>query len=112
MICYLSVDKNETENLFIKQKPVRDIDSEHWVSKGDYIILPKGSIEKIIGRNLNWNDNPITISILLPNFSENKLKQYPTCKTCNSFEKGWCTNFGKEVESDDVCKFYKSTILE
>lgn len=52
----------ELENLFIGDKPVRDIDLEHWVNKNDsYIILPKGSIKKLIGRELTWEDEPVEI---------------------------------------------------
>lgn len=28
---------------------------------GDTIMLPKGTIEKIIGREFKWNDNPVEI---------------------------------------------------
>lgn len=62
-MAYLCVDKEkELENLFIGDKPVRDIDLEHWVNKNDsYIILPKGSIKKLIGRELKWEDEPVEI---------------------------------------------------
>lgn len=65
MIYYLTVDKvNETETMFKECEPVRDIELERWVSKGEYVILPKGSIEKIIGEKLVWENNPFKISIL------------------------------------------------
>lgn len=65
MIYYLTVDKvNETETMFKECEPVRDIELERWVSKGEYVILPKGSIEKIIGEKLAWENNPFKISIL------------------------------------------------
>lgn len=36
----------------------------------------------------------------------------PTCATCNSFEDGKCTNFGKEVKAEDSCKYYQSDVIE
>ena len=62
-MAYLCIDKEKKlENLFIGDKPVRDIDLEHWVNKNDnYIILPKGSIKKLIGRELTFSDDPVEI---------------------------------------------------
>lgn len=32
-----------------------------WVCFGNRIFLPQGSIEKLIGRSLTWNDEPIEL---------------------------------------------------
>lgn len=36
----------------------------------------------------------------------------PTCATCNSYNDGKCTNFGKEVKAEDSCKYYQSDVIE
>lgn len=36
----------------------------------------------------------------------------PTCATCNSYDNGKCTNFGKEVKAGDSCKYYQSDVIE
>lgn len=36
----------------------------------------------------------------------------PTCATCNSYDDGKCTNFGKEVKAEDSCKYYQSDVIE
>ncbi|MEI6692055.1 MAG: hypothetical protein WCL43_04985 [Chlorobium sp.] len=35
----------------------------YWYSRdgGEIIILPKGSIRKLIGRDLTWNDEPVKL---------------------------------------------------
>lgn len=47
----------------ISRKPMRD--SEHKVWKIDdfthWVYLPKGSIKKLIGRELTWDDEPVEI---------------------------------------------------
>ena len=47
----------------ISRKPMRD--SEHKVWKLDdfthCVYLPEGSIKKLIGRELTWNDEPVEI---------------------------------------------------
>ena len=60
-MAWLAVDENGDENIF-DIKPDRawskwDIPTNHsW-----WIELPKGTIEKIIGRKLTWKDNPVEI---------------------------------------------------
>lgn len=34
------------------------------------------------------------------------------CMFCNSYEEGWCTNFGKEVNAEDSCEHYQRDIVE
>ena len=40
------------------EKPMRIAD--FWISK-QMLSLPKGSIKKLIGRELNWNDEPVEL---------------------------------------------------
>lgn len=110
---YLATDKDKgVECLFINGRPIRDIENEHWVSKGGYIILPKGSIKKLIGHDLTWEDEPVEISINIFNYERKGIKERPYCKSCDSYEDGWCTNFGKKVSPSSFCKFYRKTIFE
>ena len=38
------------------------IDTEWYSSVGNYMIkLPKGSIRKLIGRDLTWDDEPVEL---------------------------------------------------
>lgn len=57
MNLWLAVDSDGTEKLFYK-KPVREPNNRTWtyLRDGETIILPKGSIERLIGKSLTWND--------------------------------------------------------
>lgn len=60
---YLVVDKDETEWIF-NEEPIRitdDIWEPHVPWDDAFIELPKGSIEKLIGKVLTWDDDPIEI---------------------------------------------------
>lgn len=67
-MAYLAVDKDGTEAIY-NVKPFRGTNKiknneEMWVlpSIGShYIRLPKGSIKKLIGKDLTWDDEPIKI---------------------------------------------------
>lgn len=61
-MAWLAVDQNEEEYIY-NEKPKKcsfcytSSDSENY----DAIYLPKGTIEKIIGRKLTWDDDPVEI---------------------------------------------------
>ncbi len=55
----VAIDKYGNELIF-SDCPTRNWDS--WDSSDDYIILPKGSIAKLIGRELTWEDEPVEIT--------------------------------------------------
>ena len=62
-MAWLAVDRDGSENIY-DIKPIRDL----WVNRWDiitddtwWINLPNGTIEKIIGRKLTWEDNPVEI---------------------------------------------------
>ena len=60
---WVAVDKNEFEYIFdVLQRPYRYQD--RWKVKythETYIPLPKGSIKKLIGRDLTWEDDPVEL---------------------------------------------------
>ena len=62
-MAWLAVSKNGNEGVF-KREPKRYFN--YWID-GDYehedteIELPKGSIRKLIGRDLFWEDNPVEL---------------------------------------------------
>ena len=58
---WLAVDYNKTECVFT-MKPSRG-PYKTWIvtSYGNYIKLPKGSIKKLIGKELTWSDEPIEL---------------------------------------------------
>ena len=58
MNLWLAVDSDGTEKLFYK-KPVRDPNNRIWTYLRDgetIILLPKGSIKRLIGIELSWDD--------------------------------------------------------
>lgn len=60
---YLCVDKDGTENIH-SVEPYRDEivwAIPQWEEIAQVIELPKGSIEKLIGRELTWKDEPVMI---------------------------------------------------
>lgn len=64
---YLNGDEEERKKVVSFNDTIQDHDI--WVELIDYgriklpnwIFLPKGSIEKLIGKKLTWNDEPIKI---------------------------------------------------
>lgn len=63
-MAFLACDKDGTEWVF-GRIPIRD--NEGWDSAlfGDdsYVELPSGSIKKLIGKELTWNDDPVELII-------------------------------------------------
>lgn len=68
---WLVVDKNGSEHIFA-EKPLRSISNEMWFCSATYLFagryinsgccyLPKGSIKKLIRRELSWNDSPVEL---------------------------------------------------
>ena len=59
---WLAVDNEGTEFIF-KGKPQRGRFFNLWVPKeereGFSIIVPQGTIKKLIGRDLTWDDEPV-----------------------------------------------------
>ena len=54
-MAYLAVDKGGEEYIY-QTKPVKNV--EDWEDGFMAILLPPGSIAKLIGRELTWEDEP------------------------------------------------------
>lgn len=64
---WLVVNKNGQEKLYY-QKPVRDSESRSWMCLGHVdIVLPKGSIYRLIGKTLTWKDEPFEFTDVVIN---------------------------------------------
>lgn len=59
-MAYVAVDENETEWIY-SEKPKRKEPAGRWFIDDDFIDLPKGTIEKLIGKKLTWKDEPIEL---------------------------------------------------
>lgn len=67
-MAWLAVHRNGDEGIFTN-KPIRVSISgfwydDQWIEYECYdseISLPKGSIRKLIGRDLTWEDNPVEL---------------------------------------------------
>lgn len=60
-MAWVAVDKDNTENIY-QFRPKRSIDKFlPLYSYSRYLTLPKGSIKKLIGRDLTWNDEPVEL---------------------------------------------------
>lgn len=59
-MAWVAVDKNGDEYVY-SYEPHRDCCKglELWMSDGDCVELPKGSIKKLIGKELTWSDEPV-----------------------------------------------------
>ena len=66
-MAWVAVNKHGSENVFTN-KPNRGV--AYWydfISPTRFtlfnrmVILPKGSIKKLIGRDLDWNDEPVEL---------------------------------------------------
>lgn len=57
---WVATDANGQEVIF-EFEPERARNS-FWIEyTGDYLYLPKGSIKKLIGRELTWEDEPVEL---------------------------------------------------
>lgn len=64
-MAYVAVDENGNEFLH-DDKPIRARvkNNGYWIDnylESVYIDLPKGSIEKLIGKKLTWEDEPVKL---------------------------------------------------
>ena len=71
-MAWVAVDEDGREGIF-DEYPQRKVDvcgeglwSDYWCGPleehfGSRINLPKGSIKKLIGRDLTWNDEPVEL---------------------------------------------------
>lgn len=61
-MAYVAVDKSGKEYVY-SNKPYRNYDFDKWFCSigTEYCPLPKGSIKKLIGRTLTWDDEPVEL---------------------------------------------------
>lgn len=66
-MAWVAVDKNGAECIY-RFRPVRSEIEDKFVSLYSYIYscsmwlaLPKGSIKKLIGKDLTWEDEPVEL---------------------------------------------------
>lgn len=59
-MAWVAVDKEGSEFIY-ETEPFRDENREWWWSAINFIELPKGSIKKLIERELTWNDEPVEL---------------------------------------------------
>lgn len=64
-MAWIAVSKDGTERIFNK-RPLRFYTKKHivdfWFVKDDTcVVLPKGTIKKLIGRDMTWTDEPIEL---------------------------------------------------
>jgi hypothetical protein len=57
-MAWLAVDEDGEEYIY-ETLPERDGDL--WNGKGIHFLLPKGSIQKLIGKQLTWDDEPFEL---------------------------------------------------
>ena len=58
-MAFVAVDSDGEEYIF-QTKPVRNV--EDWEDGFMAILLPHGSIAKLIGRELTWGDEPVELT--------------------------------------------------
>lgn len=57
-MAWVCVNKNNSEVIHMEEPEKRQ---ETWWCGIPFIELPKGSIKKLIGRELNWSDEPVKL---------------------------------------------------
>ena len=63
-MAFVAVDKNGEEWVY-QLKPERDDSISAWkqsMAWTDICMIPSGSIKKLIGRDLSWNDEPVELT--------------------------------------------------
>lgn len=58
-MAWLAVDSDNSEYIY-KERPTRYLD-EYWYSDCVYVHIHYGSIKRLIGRQLTWDDEPVEI---------------------------------------------------
>ena len=60
-MAFVATDKNGEEWIY-ERNPIRGIDSFCDVAIDDQIQLPSGTIKKLIGRDLTFDDDPVELT--------------------------------------------------
>ena len=69
MAAWLAVDKDGAEYIYADKEPLRGNGMwrpDTWDYRSDdafydFVRMPKGSIRKLIGRELSWSDEPVEL---------------------------------------------------
>jgi hypothetical protein len=102
-MAWLAVDKDGRE--FIHEEcPGKDDDAGQYVDYsyyGGYVLLPYGTIEKLIGRKLTWEDEPVelteevmTTKIII---DDKKMKMVECCSRWVTNGYNFCPKCGKRI---------------
>lgn len=62
-MAYAATDEEGNETIF-NNKPIRSQYRQKigiWKEEGSSVWLPKGSIKKLIGKKLTWEDEPVEL---------------------------------------------------
>lgn len=59
-MAYVAVDKDGSERVH-SEYPEREIEYKYWISNGDAVEIPKGTIKRLIRRTLTWKDAPVEL---------------------------------------------------
>lgn len=61
-MAWVAVNKDGSEVILSTHPDKLDLKNfNQWVCFGNRIFLPQGSIQKLIGRSLTWNDEPVEL---------------------------------------------------
>jgi len=56
---------NSGQEIIFRNKPLRHFCLPSWIandiSENRYVVVPDGSIKKLIGRELTWEDEPVEL---------------------------------------------------
>ncbi len=60
-MAYVAVD-NDGDEIIFEFPPKRSHNHVDWMGGGGSVYLPEGSIEKLTGKTLTWDDEPIELT--------------------------------------------------
>lgn len=60
-MAYLAVDKDGKANIFELLPSRSDAAGGSWGSHGSYILISSDTANKLIGRNITWEDEPVEL---------------------------------------------------
>ena len=58
-MAWVAVDENGDEFIY-RSEPYR-LQNYWYMCDNHFVELPKGSVEKLLGRKLSWNDEPVEL---------------------------------------------------
>lgn len=59
-MAWVAVDKNGWEFIY-RDKPRRQFNTYWYAGDEHFVELPEGSVKKLIGRELNWEDDCVEL---------------------------------------------------